>query len=137
MGAAACLLYAGSSHDGLRIHSDDPIWREPAPLNVGKLVVRKIDDTYDQLEKTFFPPGKPGEAGPPRASGVNTLGEVPDSAWYTNRHGRRRMSIEELLRGPGDRRPPQAGGRWTILSAKTEGVTPGFMIRPSTAPGRT
>jgi hypothetical protein len=113
----------------LRIRPDDPIWKEPPPLAVGKLVSRKIDDAYDQLEKTFFLPGKPGEGGPPRACGVNTLGEVPDSAWYTNRHGRRRMSVEELRRGPGNDRPPEPGGRWTILNAKTEGVTPGFVIQ--------
>lgn len=96
---------------------------------MGKLRPVKISDTYDQIEKTFFLPGKPEKDGPPPALGTNTLGEVPDSAWYTNRHGRRRMSIEELQRGPCGDRAPEPGGRWTILSAKSEGVTPGFVIR--------
>jgi hypothetical protein len=125
----AAVLCAGAREVALRIRPDDPIWREPNPHPVGKLNPRKIDDAYDQLEKTFFLPGKPGENGPPRASATNTLSEVPDTAWYTNRHGRRPMSMDELLRGPGNSRPPQSNGRWTILSAKTEGVTPGFVIR--------
>jgi hypothetical protein len=126
---ATTMLSIGASELALRIRPDDPIWSEPKPLPVGKLNPRKIDDAYDQLEKTFFLPGKPDEKGPPRASGTNTLGEVPDSAWYTNRHGRRRMAMDELLRGPGASRAPGANDQWTILSAKTEGVTPGFVIR--------
>ena len=39
--------------------------------------------------------------------------------------------MKELLRGPGNERPPQTNQPWTILSAKTEGVTPGFVIRDS------
>jgi hypothetical protein len=127
--AAAIAALATTPGPGLRIRPDDPIWREPPPLNVGKLVERPIDDAYDQLEKTFFRPGKPSDDGPPPASGANTLGEVPDSAWYTNRHGRRRMALADLLRGPGNDRAPEPGGQWTILRAKSEGVTPGFVIR--------
>ena len=33
------------------------------------------------------------------APNVNSLDEVPDSAWFTNRLGARAMSIEELTRG--------------------------------------
>lgn len=127
---AACFVTETAPRpEPLRFRADDPLWREPAPISVGKLTQRKIDDAYDQLEKTFWRPGKPGPEGPPPSLGVNTLDEVPDSAWYTNRHGRKRMSMEELLRGPGNERPPSDAGPWTILSAKTEGVTPGFVIR--------
>ena len=34
------------------------------------------------------------------AQNINTLDEVPNSSWFTNRHGLRRMSIAELTRGP-------------------------------------
>jgi hypothetical protein len=37
---------------------------------------------------------------PKETSNVNSLDEVPDSSWYTNRHHLRRMSAEELERGP-------------------------------------
>jgi hypothetical protein len=59
---------------------------------------------------------------------VNTLGEVPDNSWYTNRHYKRRLSIEELVRGPGDQNAPDTSGPLTVVSAKTEGVTPGFLM---------
>jgi hypothetical protein len=62
------------------------------------------------------------------ARGVNTLGEVPDSSWYTNRHYLHPMSIGELVRGPGNENPPAMDGPWRVVAAKTEGITPGFAI---------
>ena len=58
-----------------------------------------IEDTngYDFVVNTF---GKPGERRDVRAMNVNTLDEVPDSSWFTNRIGRRDMSIAEIVRGP-------------------------------------
>ena len=81
----------------------------------------------------FFPPDKEEikhhTAGPSLA--VNTLGEVPDSAWFTNRIGSRTMSMEELVRGPGDANAPALDAPWTVISGKNEGVTPGLVIRDS------
>src|SRR5262249_13137838 len=65
--------------------------------------------------------------------GVNTLDEVPDNPWYTNRHAEARMTIQQLVRGPGDGQPPSQSGKWKIISAKTDGVTPGFMIEDANA----
>ncbi len=66
------------------------------------------------------------------AGAVNTLGEVPDSAWYQNRHSfARRMSLEELVRGPATDAPPATDQPWKILSAKSTGATPGLMIEDS------
>jgi len=65
---------------------------------------------------------------PKQASNVNALDEVPDSSWFTNRHGLRHMTIDELVRGP-DRgeRPDFAGA--AITSVKLEGVTPGLRLK--------
>ncbi|HEY1336415.1 MAG TPA: hypothetical protein VGF59_02850 [Bryobacteraceae bacterium] len=38
------------------------------------------------------------------------------------------MSIAELQRGPGNTTPPSKDGAWTIVGAKSDGVTPGFVI---------
>ena len=65
------------------------------------------------------------------SEGINTLGEVPDGAWYTNRQLRKRMSLKELVRGPSDGGPPDSKGEWTVVAAKAEGVTPGFTIDDS------
>ena len=106
---------------------DDPLLKDPAPVAVTAAQPRKISDIYDFLYHSF---GWHPQEGPSLA--VNTLGEVPDSAWYTNRHVSRRMSEAELVRGPGNHRPPDVSGKWRIISAKTDGVTPGFMIEDAT-----
>jgi hypothetical protein len=63
------------------------------------------------------------------AANVNALDEVPNSTWFTNRVGFFPMTPEEIARGPGAGNGPDRSGPWTIFSAKTEGVTPGFNIR--------
>ncbi len=65
------------------------------------------------------------------AVNVNALGEVPNSSWFTNRHATKRMSREELLRGPLMGPGPDMDAPWTITRMKTQGATPGFNIRDS------
>jgi len=43
------------------------------------------------------------------ALNVNTLGEVPDSSWFTNRLGRYDMTIDEVVRGPNQVEGPAPG----------------------------
>ena len=75
----------------------------PKPMRVEQANNRKLSDVYDFFSMTFVKPGEKQTPGHPIPAGaVNTLGEVPDSTWYTNRHTKRRMSIEELVRGPGN-----------------------------------
>lgn len=64
----------------------------------------------------------------PAASNINTLDEVPNSSWFTNRIGLFEMTPEEASKGPGQRKGPDMSAPWTIVSAKSEGVTPGFNI---------
>ena len=70
----------------------------------------------------------PGERVDRPALNVNTLDEVPDSSWFTNRIGRRRLSREDLVRGP-DRRPRPDIQDWPIVAGKAEGVQPGFRVQ--------
>lgn len=65
------------------------------------------------------------------AVNADVFGRVPNSSWFTNRHGETRLSREELRRGPDRIEGPETGGPWTITRAKTEGVTPGFFIKDS------
>ena len=114
-----------------RFYPDDPIAREPKPLPVAKALNRKINDYYDFFQNTFFEPDKDEikHHDPAPSVGVNTLGEVPDTAWFTNRIGACEMSIDELVRGPGDGHAPNMDKPWTVISAKNEGVTPGLVIK--------
>jgi hypothetical protein len=112
-----------------KFYRDDPLWRMPDPAPATQMAPRKLSEYYDFFENALFRSGEVARAGEILPSqGINTVDEVPDSAWYTNRHGFRRMSLEELTAGPGISKPP-APGPWTIVAAKNEGITPGFTIR--------
>jgi len=116
---------------GRKFYPDDPLWREPAPRSVGDVAIRKVDRIYDLLAGSYVTPRREGtvaKQAPRPALDANTLGEVPDSSWYTNRHALRRMSIADLQRGPGNSTPPDPNGPWRITSAKSDGITPGFVI---------
>jgi hypothetical protein len=112
-----------------KFYRDDPLEKEPPPLNVQQAKYRRISDAYDLLAGVLTRRGEQKtKARSIPAQAINTLGEVPDNAWYTNRHYYHPMSVEELVRGPGDQNPPDATGPLTVVSAKTEGVTPGFVM---------
>jgi hypothetical protein len=70
---------------------------------------------------------------PKRAGNINTVDEVPDSSWFTNRIGRQTMSAREIAVGPNTTEGP-ASGTWTVTSSKSDGVTP---ASPSRTPGAT
>src|SRR6478609_1329609 len=108
-----------------RFYPDDPIWRDPETQNAARVKPSDLSDRYDALENSFL---GAGERLDRRAANVNTLDEVPDSTWFTNRIGRTPMSAVEAARG-GDTGTGPAAGQWTIVGGKTEGVQPGLTIR--------
>jgi hypothetical protein len=131
MNRALLLLLPLSAAFGqqMKFYPDDPLDREPPPLNAEKVLSRKLSDYYDLFSHQF---GKTGERQPKTGSpiparAINTLGEPMDGPWYAKRHYYKRMSAEELKRGPGNSTPP-SGSKWTVVGAKSEGITPGFTI---------
>jgi hypothetical protein len=116
------LLGSGDSQTR-KFYPDDPIASDPKPLPVGDIKKIEIFDLYDY----FFQTGRPQVRDAHPASGVNTLGEVPNNAWFTNRHGRIPMTRSELQRGPGTDNAPRPP--FVIVGAKTEGITPGFRMK--------
>jgi hypothetical protein len=63
-----------------------------------------------------------------RALGVNAIDEVPDSTWFTNRIGVRRLSLDEMRAGPATIESPELHKPWTIRSTKVGGSEVGFMM---------
>jgi hypothetical protein len=61
------------------------------------------------------------------AMNVNSIDEVPDSSWFTNRIGRRRLSVDEIAQGP-NTLPEPLSGPWTVMAGKVDGVTPGLQL---------
>ena len=106
-------------------YPDDPLLVDPETRDASMVREREISDPYDFVENTFL---SPGDHTNQRAMNVNTADEVPDSSWFTNRIGRRTLTIDEYVRGPNVSGPP-APGPWTVVSGKSDGITPGFTVR--------
>ena len=115
-----------------KFYPDDPLVREPAPLPAPDPAVRNFSVLLEAVTSTV---SRQGERHPGKqviaAQGVNTLGDVLDSAWYANRHGRTRMSVEELQRGSGTDQPPSMTGPWRVLLLKTQGLRPTLVFKDS------
>jgi hypothetical protein len=108
---------------------DDPIWVEHDTRNVTGIPDLEVDDFVDLTLNLF---AKLGDPTPDvRAKNVNTVDEVPDSSWFTNRIGSRAVTAEEIAVGP-DKTAGPPPGRWTVISSKTDGISPGFTIRDAT-----
>jgi hypothetical protein len=104
---------------------DDPLQVDnDRALDAGKATPIEGSNAYDFAEQTFF---KPGDHRPIRAVNVNTIDEVPDSTWFTNRIGRRAMAIDEIVRGPNPGDTPDIDG-WPIVEGKGSGITPGYRV---------
>ncbi len=112
----------------LRFYADDPITREPNSQDASGVQPWTVDLAVDLLWNLFGHPGDRATDVP--ALNANTIGEVPDGSWFTNRLGRETLTAEDVARGPNVNGGP-AEGTWTLVSAKTDGVTPGFTIRDS------
>jgi hypothetical protein len=111
--------------NGPKFYSDDPLLREPETQDAAGAQEWEIDLAYDLMLNLF---ARPGDSRDIRALNVNTIDEVPDSSWFTNRILTAQLSLEELTRGPNTMDGP-APGRWTIVGAKTAGAAPGFTVR--------
>jgi hypothetical protein len=57
-----------------------------------------------------------------RALNVNAWDEVPNSSWFSNRMGIRRMTFEEMLEGFPETCPEP--GRWKVMRIRDDGYTP-------------
>jgi hypothetical protein len=125
--AAASVLTAASlnaQQPPPRFYPDDPVWVDDDKRDIAPVAKDELSKSYDFLFNTFARRPKTGRA----AINVNTLGEVPDSSWFTNRLGVRDMSLDEILRGP-DTIDGPAAGPWEVIGSPAAGITPKFAIR--------
>jgi hypothetical protein len=111
---------------GPRFYPDDPIWvDDDRAFDASAALPTATGDIYDFVEHTFLPP-VPRTDTP--AQNVNTLDEVPDSSWFTNRLGRTRPPREALVRGP-DTLTSLDIQDWPIVAGKAEGKQPGYRVQ--------
>ena len=108
---------------------DDPIHDDPETLDASAVAPIDLSDPYDFVENSFF---DVGDKTTKRAVNINTIDHVPNSSWYTQRLGTAEvLSVQDVIRGPYTGQPPQPG-KWTIVGAKSEGISPGMTVRDST-----
>lgn len=106
-----------------KFYDDDPVMRVVDTQDASKVAPRELSLVLDAVINLF---GRPGLKEVGRAEGINTIDEVPDSSWFTNRAGTRPFTTADMVRGPGDD-PGPAPGKWSV-NRKGTGVSPGFTI---------
>jgi hypothetical protein len=128
-GVAAIVLTSSlalTARQRAKFLSDDPLMREPETQDAAKTQSWDIGLTADLTLNLF---GKPGDPTPNvKAQNINTIDEVPDSGWFTNRIYAKPLTATEVGRGSTTSDGP-APGKWTLIRAKSAGTAPGFTIR--------
>ena len=116
-----------------RFFPDDPIQvDDDRALDASGTVEIHGSNAYDFAENTFF---EGGDTRDVRAVNVNTMDEVPDSSWFTNRIGRRAMTVAEIARGP-IQQDISTIDDWPIVQEKSSGITPGYRVVDPRDPSR-
>ncbi|HPT28381.1 MAG TPA: hypothetical protein PLZ95_18320, partial [Bryobacteraceae bacterium] len=113
-----------------KFYPDDPLINEPTLRPVGQMATRGLSDVYDLFRNSLATPGElqPSSGIGIRARSVNTLGDPMQGSWWEKRHYWTPLTPAQLRHGPDGTHPPSTNGKWKITSAKSEGVTPGFVI---------
>src|SRR5918995_3611761 len=91
----------------VKFFSDDPLQREPETQDASKVAVMEIGLSSDLLLNLFTQIGDPRTDV--KAQNINTIDEVPDSSWFTNRIYARSLTADEITRGPNEGPAPAAG----------------------------
>ncbi len=134
LAAAATLAACGSTGTvgKLRFHNQDPVTKVndrkdtpkkpadhpfPEKLYFLDAVVYSRVDNYMALED------------PRRALDINSMGEVPDSTWFTNRIGVRDVSLDEIRQGPNVYLEPDTSQKLVVTSSKVGGGSAGFIVK--------
>jgi hypothetical protein len=122
--AASIILV--SSGQAPRFFPDDPLARAPETQDAAGAEPADIGLAYDLSYNLFVTPRR--DPSGTKAQNINTIDEVPDSSWFTNRIGSRPLTRDELLRGSIAGPGPDAS-RWTVIRPKTSGFAPGFTAK--------
>jgi hypothetical protein len=107
----------------IHFYPDDPLWHDDDMRTIPPPKPHDLSKSYEFVANTF---GETAHSFGP-ALNVNTLGEIPDSSWFTNRIGQRDMTIDDVLRGPNTVDGP-APGNWQVTGRPDAGITPKFTI---------
>jgi len=120
---ALAVFATSASMQGPRFYADDPIARDPESQDASKTTPYDESQMYELFYNLFVNSGH--VASGLRAMNINTIDEVPDSSWFTNRIGTRPITTAEITRGTNVGAPPDPS-KWVLTREKTSGAHPGF-----------
>ena len=109
-----------------KFFNDDPLWVEPETQDASGIKPDEVNLFVDLTANLLR--GTRATVAPGRARNINTVDEVPNSSWFTNRAG---LTAAQMAAGPNTTSGP-AAGTWTVTSSKGDGVTPGFTVTDAT-----
>ena len=121
----AVALSAVATAASARFFDDDPVWIERDTEDASGMKPVEISLFVDLTSNALKRLDRESNT---RALNINSVDEVPDSSWFTNRAGHRPLTENDVESGPNTSAGP-AAGVWTITASKSDGVTPGFTVK--------
>ena len=119
-------VMSGQQQHGPKFRPDDPLEiDDDRAVSVGQLQEWEDGDVHDFVRDSFFEAGSTADIP---ALNVNTLDEVPDSSWFTNRFRSGMPEAALLARGPDTLDSLDITG-WPVSEGKASGRSPGFRVR--------
>src|SRR5215208_7034672 len=109
---AAAYTAVGSAATS-KFFNDDPVWVERDSQDASGMKPLEVDLGVDLIYN--FVAGR-STAASVRAKNLNTVEEVPDSSWFTNRAGHRSLTTSDIAKGPDTTSGP-VPGPWTVTSS--------------------
>ncbi len=106
----------------VRYQNSSPVWLVDDRRSIPKPEARDAGGAPDDFDALLRRPllDAFGVSPRPLAWNVNALGGVPDSSWFQNRIGVRRLSAAEIARGPGGSGPSREGP-WSVTELEMFG----------------
>jgi hypothetical protein len=123
--ALTLVVFAATSQAaGQKFYPDDPLHAETDDQDASGVRPTDVNHTLSGWQAIRGV----GDRSRQLAMNLNSLNEVPDSNWFTNRIGHRPLSVAEIAQG-GETLAAPPSGPWTVVAGKTDGVTPGLRLR--------
>jgi hypothetical protein len=114
-----------------RFLPDDPVWEDPDRLDMPFPEPAPSARGIGPLEFVWRSFVVPGDYAVP-AENVNTVGGVPNSSWYTNRHYRSSLSTAALRQGPNREPSPSLQAPWRVIGVSETEEVPRGLIQDGT-----
>lgn len=109
-----------SSEAGQHRKQKTLLFRDVYETNVHAEAVNQLD--FGRLGRKLF-------RKPLGSQNINIYDEVPDSAFFTNRHARKALSSDELKKGYVETDGPDLSQDLIITKGKSDGLHPGFFVK--------